>query len=367
MKKKFLLTIIPALMVLSACAGTAPKQEAIPQEPEFVEDTLAHEEVFGGNAQPIKLTSYRSPTVSEDPSLKNPVVGVQYKDDGDGKFAIRYVAAIAALDVEATWVRSICDKYGNQQKTDDQKFVRKPVTYAYKAISADSGSGDAYTTPESVNSDFHYFVVYTLRNVPAAQVNSYLFAYLELTKGVETVRSLARISQISGGNTFTYDTESATHEFFAQGRINGTNGVVLPLDDALTDSNLGQKSGITFAADDNFGIFKIASDHFQCFGFDRFRQCIPYTRRVAENNYCKVVTAGSYSIFVNGSNEVHFVCPTTAKASTKLYLKPNSDWKSSNARFAVSLWKDGGSSTWMNLTNEGDGYYSVLFLLSLLL
>ena len=365
MKKIFLLTILPALMVLSACAGTQPKKEAVQVEPEFVEDTLAHEELFGEVSQQMRLTPYKGLAEPSDPSLRKPEIGVQYKDDGDGKFAIRYVAAIAALDVEATWTRSICNKYGSQQQhAGDDKFVTKACTYAYTAVSADNDNGDTYTTPETVNENFHYFVVYTLRNVPADQLNSYLFAYLTLTKGVESVRSFARISQISGGNSFTYDTENASHEFFAQGRINGSNGEILPLDDALTDSNLGQKSGITLAANDNFGIFKVASDHFQCFGYDQFRQCIPFTTRVASNNYCKIATGGSHSIFVNGSNEVHVVVPDAVKETTKLYLNPNSDWKSAGARFAVYAFHKTGETTdreaWYDLKPDGS-YYSVTF------
>jgi hypothetical protein len=40
-----------------------------------------------------------------------------------------------------------------------------------------------------------------------------------------------------------------------------------------------------------------------------------------------------------------------------LYLKPNSNWTQSNARFAVYTW-DGGDK-WFNLTSAGDGYYTV--------
>ena len=40
-----------------------------------------------------------------------------------------------------------------------------------------------------------------------------------------------------------------------------------------------------------------------------------------------------------------------------LYLKPNSNWTQSNARFAVYTW-DGGDK-WINLTSAGDGYYTV--------
>ena len=359
MRKKFLLTIIPALMVLSACAGAQPRQEAVQQEPEFVEDTLAHEEIFGEAGRQIKLTPYKDPVVPSDPSLRKPLVGVQYKDEGGGKYAVRYVAAIAALDVEATWTRGICDKAGVQKQTGDNKFVNKVVEYAYTAVSADSGSGDAYTTPEAVNENFHYFVVYTLRNVPADQLNSYLFAYLTLTKGVESVKSLARVSKISGGNTFTYDTDSGTG-YFIQGTINGVANSVLPINDTPTGTNYAQEENFTLAANDTFGLFKYASDHFQCFGYDQLRRGAQFLPKVTDSNYIKASGAGSYSLYLTNSNEIHIVAPDAAKASTKLYFKPGDDWTSYAARYALYVFNDSTSTNdWFDLTQVGStGIYT---------
>lgn len=360
MKKNLLLTIIPALMVLSACAGTAPKQEVIPQEPEFAEDTLAHEEIFGNIGQQVKLTPYKDPYVSSDPSLKTPLVGVQYKDDGDGKFAIRYVAAISALDVEATWVRGICNSSGVQQLTGNDKFVEKPVTYAYKAVSADNGSGDAYTTPESVDSDFHYFVVYTLREVPAEHVNSYLFAYLKLTKGAETVRSLARISKVDGGKTFTFDTESSI-EYFIQGTIGGTPDRTLPINDSPTGTNYAQEEEFTLSANDMFGLFKCGSDHFQCFGYNQLRRGAQFFSKVSSSNYIKVPGAGKYNLYLTNSNEVHIVAPDTAKGSAKFYFSPGTNWGTS-ARYALNAFNNAANpktQKWMPLTQIGtSGIYT---------
>ena len=50
-----------------------------------------------------------------------------------------------------------------------------------------------------------------------------------------------------------------------------------------------------------------------------------------------------------------------AGEGTTLYLKPNANWLTDNARFAVYYWNDGGSA-WLDLTDENeDGYYAVEF------
>lgn len=359
MRRKYLLTIIPAFMILSACAGAGVKQEMVQLEPEMVEDTLAHEELFGQGSQALKLTPYRDPVVPSDPSLKQPAVGVQYKADEGDTYAIRYVAAIAALDVEATWTRGICDKNGNQQKANEGKLVEKEVTCAYSAVSADSGSGDAYTTPESVDSDFHYFVVYTLRKVPAEQLDSYLFAYLTLEKGGNSVKSMARISRISGGNTFTFDTDSGL-SYFIQGTISGVANQVAAIDGEPSVDNWAQKEDLTLAANDQFGLFKYGGDHFQCFGYDQLRRGAQFLPKVDNKNYIKASGAGVYKLYLTKSNEIHIVAPDSAKGSAKLYFKPGTSWTDASPRYALYVYNDSTSTNdWINLVEVGStGIYS---------
>ena len=356
MKKKYLLGILPALLVLSSCQA-APKENNLKEET-FIEDTLAHDEIFGQGGEFKKLTPYKDPVVPSDPSLKKPVVGVQYKDDGEGKFAVRYVAAIAALDVDAHWTRSICNKNGEQQQTPDNKFVVKEVTTAYTAVSADSDSGDPFTTPAAVGEGFNYFVVYTLRNVPASQIDSYLFAYLTLEKGGNSVNSDALICKIDGGNMFSYDI--ATEGYFLQGKVNGAAESIVPINDETTDGNYAQKAGLTLAANDNFGLFKVASDHFQCFGYDALRRGAPFLSHVVVNNYMKVNVAGSYNLYLTNTNLIYIVAPDAAKASAKLYFKPGASWTAASPRYALYVFNDEASThDWIDLEEVGTtGIYS---------
>ena len=352
MKKKFLLAaVLPALMVLSSCtslraAGTVVK------DPGILEDTLAHEEIFGGVAEELKLDApYRAID-----SMSKPVTGVQYKEQDDGKFAIRYVAAITDyVGVEATWTRGVCYYYGNQYKT----FEEKPCEKAYTAISAEEG----VELPSIAGPEYNYFVVYTLRNIPADQLDSYLFAYLTIKKGESEDRSLARISRLGEGNTFTIDTET-TSGYFLQGYIREQYRIV-PVATMESGDNYAQQEDLSFNANDRFGLFKYQpaepekDEHFQCFGYNQLRRGAPFLSRVSESNYMKAPAAGTYKLYLTKSNEMHIVVPSDAKASGKFYFKPGSSWTSASPRYALYVFNDEAKTNdWISLSSVGSGIYS---------
>ena len=75
-------------------------------------------------------------------------------------------------------------------------------------------------------------------------------------------------------------------------------------------------------------------------------------------NYIVPITESNYTfyfkLYSNGSTGVY----ATAD-KTKLYLTPNSNWTSANARFAAYFFKDGGN-TWVDMTDaNSDGTYEV--------
>ena len=77
-----------------------------------------------------------------------------------------------------------------------------------------------------------------------------------------------------------------------------------------------------------------------------------------DGNYIVPMTESAYTfyfkLFSNNSTQVY----ATAE-KTKLYLTPNSNWTSDNARFAAYFFKDGGN-TWVNMTDaDSDGTYEV--------
>ena len=358
MKKQFLLAVLPALLVLSACSAGPKKANNI-----LLEDALAHEEIFGevGNAIDLRVrktaAQENNDEVSTQPvgaakSLATPPVGVQYQPLTNGKYAIRYVAAINDLDVSAVWTRNICEASGDRIKTDKNQV---PVTKAYTALASDGGV--------DLPAANQYYVVYTLREIPEADLNSYLFAYLTITKGEESVKSLARISRVSGGDTFTIDTTSR-HGYFLHGNINGQEFVDVD-DDGSAGGNWIQETGIQMKAEDEFGLFKYEpadlegnGEHFQCFG----------TYGNDANNYCrsngnggkKVFHNGSYNLYVSknsGTNNVVYFGGTIS--AERLYLDATV-WKNDNPRFALYAFNNAKTEiAWFDMSLVSGNVYKV--------
>ena len=80
MKNKYLLTLIPAFMVLSGCNPLSNYAAAGTKVNQFAEDTLAHEEIFGESE--IELQSFKNNPLRA-PGLVAPVYAVQYQEDGE--------------------------------------------------------------------------------------------------------------------------------------------------------------------------------------------------------------------------------------------------------------------------------------------
>ncbi len=86
-----------------------------------------------------------------------------------------------------------------------------------------------------------------------------------------------------------------------------------------------------------------------------------YTDQITGNTF--TVSNGTISGTV-GSTGVAIVYNTSDSVydyitTSPLYLKPNSNWTSDNARFAMYVFNTTGSSQWVDMTDtDGDGYYS---------
>ena len=177
MKRKIFIGLFPVLLALSACGGIAPNTD---KQETFLEDTLLHEEIFGSLEEPnspIKSIRNLDPV---DPAA--PKIGVQYALEG-GLYSVRYVAAFAfpttpetLANYTATWTRSAYDVEGNKIN-----FAEPTVncTKLYPAIV----DGDSSLNAASFSADSTYFVVYTLRKIPSAQVGGCLLASLTIDDG----------------------------------------------------------------------------------------------------------------------------------------------------------------------------------------
>ena len=129
MKKKALLLVLPALMVLAGCSGV----NAQPKEQFMVDSTLANEDVFGeaklgGDIGLRKGSPNKAFLPADTISL-----GYQIKfddkgnaDSADDTISIRFVAALKQIDgIVPVWRRALAEADGtNTQKPFDEKEDR---------------------------------------------------------------------------------------------------------------------------------------------------------------------------------------------------------------------------------------------------
>lgn len=371
MKKK-LLILLPAILVLSACSGLQNNKE---NNDVFLEDTLAHEELFGGNFVEHKLGEQNSLKPREQirpyyaATPEQPNVGVQYlkyKENETDYYAIRYVAAIESLSVTAKWTRDVSGVNGNRKNFAN---LEVSVTNAYEQLSEAGADGnEAPILPSSVDAKYNYFVVYTLRKIPMSEVNSYLFGYLTITNldGSSSSVSLARVSKLGGGNSFKIDHKTNTG-YFLRGRVQGTDNNVYPINDT-PDSGYYGKEQLTLTSGDSFGIFKIGLngsnelDHFQFFGYESYnnvdgKKIFPFVGRNFAKDYTEILTTGTYVINIKEDNSVEFKTNTVPgdgiQETARFYLIPN-DWGSDSPRFQIHVWNNSDASK----NEDVEGYLS---------
>lgn len=253
MKKKFLLAVLPAVLVLSSCS-IGPKE----RKDLMIEDTLAHEEIFGAlpaveqqEAQPVALTPRK---LGENESFK-PIIGFQHKDNHDGTYSVRFYAAVEGDIKTAMWTRSVHDlagatTYGKTRDTRD-------VSTLYPALN-NNGNPAFASSEKAIEEDaypFTYYAVYCLLNIPAENHTNY-FVDAALTVSKE------------GGSPKTSDIGSLNvvdpnqHIKFAVGQedkyvatINGK----LRDSDSLDGNNLTLYS-VELAKDDVVAVYKAVVD-----------------------------------------------------------------------------------------------------------
>ena len=223
MKKKFLLAVIPALMALSSC--TFMESATNVKGNGFLEDCLAHEEIFGEvNLEERSLQPRRAldPSLNPDVCYEHPTIGVQsFYNSEKNEVSFRFVAAVT-MDSEsvianssAVWTRCV-------SKTDcssyplDEATPAPTINKAYKALSNDGGSYtiDQYNTDHANGegpTHYTHFIVYTLRNIKLSNYpgsSYYVSAYLTMsgyvTGGPEHIYSKAIAIRFDRLKKYTY-------------------------------------------------------------------------------------------------------------------------------------------------------------------
>ena len=352
-KRRLFLLIMSLLFVISSCSNISLNNKET-----IKEDTSLHEELFGSD----DITSYDLQPRRLASDLVEPPIGVQYlsyKEDTKDYYAVRYVAAIKSLDIDARWTRAVCQKNGTQVKTLNSDTI---VTKAYRTLN----NGGVISTCSEEYPGFLYYVVFTMYDIPTSQEDSYVMAYLTISYGEETpVKSKAVITQIKGtGHSFSFDVDSVTNDYFIAIDHEtgpdtiwyGTAGEDKPNPEE-NDHAVFTNASMGFINGDTFGLFKLTTTEFVFCDYPTYlgstasKLAKLYSSR---DNYGQFYLTGKYNIYVNYQDKV-YISPTDVE--TTLYLVPNSNWTSTlnghAPRFAVYAFGGSAEEEWFDLTKKG--------------
>lgn len=360
MKNKLVLFVLPALLVLSSC-GTKPATD----NKIFLEDTNAHEEIFGGFENSVDLRVKKEGEIGLT-SITAPKIGYQINYDSvNDKLAIRFVAAIKETGVKAYWRRGFADPDGGFPQ--NKKFSDEPqqASAYYEEL---NGGNTVLKAGVGEYSDYVGFVVYTIRNIPyAANADKYVAAYVNLvgdedsnihnnSKGL-AVR-IEKKSDSESANVFTFDPTVTGH--FLTGTINGIvfdggeNGLYRESGGTPSGNNAWYEK-VAIKTTDSFGSFYYEQDaKFMFFGNSKyFDTAVDYIKESSLSGFNSAKTYdGYYTLYLSFENADH-VYPTLVGYQAPIYFYAGGSdlWEKDNAIIKMEMWVEGVGN---NYTEELD-------------
>lgn len=329
MKKRILLALLPAAMALAACSGiqSSPKQANL-----LLEDTVAHEEVFGAADEigDLRVTRMNPRRIEFAADFIKMGYQIQFDAGGEGtaddKINIRFVAAIKDSNVRAYWHRGFAQPNGYEgaeTKTDVWRFklddaVVNESTKIYSTLTDGGTPIEAGVAGEYEN--YEGFIIYSLLNIPyETYKDSYLGAYVEVVdpdNGENTQKSSFLAVKVEKQTAYTSKNAFAVPntylgKHFLQGTINGSVQTV-PEDATVLDgaNNYASYKDMALLADDYFGSFYLSTEHFQFFGHDSFfaESVDLFDESDVLAEYVSPKAAGTHTLFVSkGKDHVNHV------------------------------------------------------------
>lgn len=374
MKKRFLLAVLPALMVLSSCKAFSADAAV---KADFQEDTLAHDEVFGSvkleenlpavqqGKQPLRASN---PEFDPNPDV-SPFIGVQSFVDG-GKVSFRFVAAVrfesdaAREQTDAVWHRSVVSSTGAFVKEEGVDAV-PACTTAYVAL---NNNGVRYSivnfNEDHGNSNYTHFVVYTLRNVNlTTYANHYVSAYLSLSKnGDSGINPTTKAIAINVERTEKY---VYTHDLGAYFIV--SNSFTQEADSVRTasgtDEDLAVFNEVDLSKGDTFVIKEFYNTKLFVHGGSGEQSCLKGNNNPAlnyfenDNGLIKNKPDGDfkYKFYLNHSGELWIEAKQCVRT---VYLKVSdaSWWGNDGYKTALNAFGGSAAQAWLELVDLGNGY-----------
>ena len=209
MKKLVLLVILPLALSLSSCGHKSQKN--INNNDSMIEDTLMHEEIFGAlpsNTQKWNLNPKKSLGLGID--LYKPMIGFQRKDNNDGTYSVRFVAAMQSETDSASWFRSVHNLAGTVEKSK----LEVPVQTVYSALN--NGGHIAYASDaeaEDGTTPYDCYAVYCLLNIPNSYSDYYVDAYITVNDGGNhTTSDVGSLNVADGNKAYKYQLSGSNRD-----------------------------------------------------------------------------------------------------------------------------------------------------------
>ena len=335
MKKSVLLAFLPVVLILSSCSSVSKTNNNY-----FIEDTTAHEEIFGAissnQLQEIKLNPYKS--LEEGVSLYQPKIGFQRKTNNDGTFSVRFVAAMQSATDSAYWTRSVHNLSGVVEK----EKTTTEVTTVYSIVNG----GDMPAIATDVQADdgtypYDCYAVYCMINIPASYSDYYIDAFISVNNGSDSVNS--KVGSINVANGDKFNTYSLGNNNRCLAFVNGK---------AVESGDLGDNNVAVYSAslkaNDVIQVYYVNQDtlSYSLYGNQSFGREVSHFS-LENGDKITVNVPGVYDIFLNKQDKLYF--------NKQIYLEGKSGWANNQgyAEAKIGDWYSGASA--MNYVTTVDG------------
>ena len=330
MNKKLLLIALPIVLSLSGCANTK-----VAMHNHMVEDTLAHEEVFG-NLNDVSFAKKLTPNKAlNEGELYTPILSFQHKDNNDGTYSVRFIATIESKEMDIVWTRSVHDLNGST--TNGKAKGTKQVNTVYESLN-DNGERVWATSVEEKDDNehtkpFNYYAVYCLLNIPNSVSSYYIDAFVTVTLGEVSKNSFVGSVNVADKTKHIKYSLEGGDRYVAE--INGE----IRESDPLYDGNHCFIDNISLKKNDKLFVYSLDTNAltYKRFGYaDNIGGASPNFEAGA-NDEVVAKYDGTYKVFLNSQDKYYF--------QKKIYFKGPSWWWDDFAVTTAELRKGTNDST----------------------
>ena len=238
MKKRIGLFIACSTLILGISAVIANQNKFLVANENFSENVSENSE-FEDEGPRLALSNGEDVGNTE---VIRPSMKVQVSEENEsGCRSIRFIAAISSLNVTASFDRVM---YSGNTDSVLKESKSYPVTTAYASLE----DGDDSLLPSSFGEEFHYFITYTMNNIPEAN----FLDVLDVTVHVNNLKTNVK-ANVGGTYIANNSNEYLTYE---ENKSNPYEYTVDCSSDTITEAYVNKyyAQNLTgYVADDTFG------------------------------------------------------------------------------------------------------------------